>query len=60
MSPEGAGKPRLVAGMLLAGSSYVLRRFETEQIDLVEEAVAVVDDVEAMFADSMKLQRAAE
>ncbi len=53
MSPEGASKPRLVAGMLLAGSSYVLRRFEVENIDLVKEAVNVVDEVEAMFGHLM-------
>ncbi|MEQ8558178.1 MAG: TetR/AcrR family transcriptional regulator [Henriciella sp.] len=50
MSPVGPGKPRLVAGMLLAGSSYVLRRFEVEDdIDLIGEAIAVVDEVEKMF-----------
>ena len=45
---EGTGKPRLVAGMLLAGSAYVMRRFDAENIDLIKEAVAVVDEVEAM------------
>ena len=49
MPEEGASKPRLVAGMLLAGSNYVLRRFEVEDIDLVAEAIAVVDEVERMF-----------
>ena len=49
LSPNGPGKPRLVAGMLLAGSNYTLRRFEVEEIDLVKEAVTVVDEVEKMF-----------
>ena len=51
MPEEGPSKPRLVAGMLLAGSNYVLRRFEVEDIDLVKEAIAVVDEVERMFGD---------
>lgn len=46
----GLSKPRLVAGTLLAASSYVLRRFEVEDIDLVEEAVQAVDEVEKTFA----------
>ena len=45
----GLSQPRLIAGTLLASSSYVLRRFEVEDIDLVEEAVRAVDEVETMF-----------
>lgn len=48
---DGIGRPRLVAGMLLAGSAFVMRRFDEENIDLVKEAVAVVDAVEAMCRD---------
>lgn len=54
MAPEGVSKPRLVAGMLLAGSNYVFRRFEIEDIDLVKEAVLVVDEVESMFGHLVK------
>ena len=57
MAPGGPGKPRLVAGMLLAGSNYIFRRFEVEDIDLVQEAVAVVDEVEAMFGHLVKDRR---
>jgi hypothetical protein len=38
-----------VAGKLMAGSSYVIRRFENDDIDLVKEAACVIDEVEAMF-----------
>ena len=54
MSAEGVGTPRLVAGMLLGGSNFTLRWFETENIDLVAEALSVVDKVEAMFGNLIK------
>ncbi|WP_084398914.1 TetR/AcrR family transcriptional regulator [Henriciella aquimarina] len=60
MAPGGLSKPRLVAGMLLAGTTYVLRRYEVEDIDLVSEAVAVVDEVEAMFGHLVKPKAPAE
>lgn len=49
MPAEGVSQPRLVAGKLMAGSSYVIRRFENDDIDLVKEAACVIDEVEAMF-----------
>ena len=54
MSPAGVSKPRLVAGMLIAGSSYTLRRFEVDHTDLVSEATAVIDEVEGMFGHLIK------
>ncbi len=45
---EGAGPPRLVAGMLVAGNGYVLRRYEDEEIDLRAMSLQVIDEVEAM------------
>ncbi|MEM5518000.1 TetR/AcrR family transcriptional regulator [Henriciella sp. AS95] len=50
MPADGVGEPRLAAGMLIAGSSYVMRRYEVEDIDIVTEAILVIDQVEALFS----------
>ncbi|MEM5517989.1 TetR/AcrR family transcriptional regulator [Henriciella sp. AS95] len=53
MSGEQGGMPRLVAGMLLSGSSYVQRRYDEGEIDLVAEAVETVDLAEKLCAPLM-------
>ena len=51
---EGAGPPRLVAGMLVAGNGYVLRRYEVDDIDLKAMSMQVIDEVEAMVGAMVK------
>jgi AcrR family transcriptional regulator len=46
---QRVGRARLIAGMLLAGNSYVVRSYAQEKFDLVAEAVAVTEAVEGMF-----------
>jgi len=47
---EGCSTPRLVAGMLLAGHGYVVRRYELQEIDYKTECLEAVDSVRALFA----------
>lgn len=53
-SEQRVGRARLIAGMLLAGNSYVVRSYATEKFDLVAEAVAVTEAVEDMFGHLVK------
>jgi AcrR family transcriptional regulator len=56
---DGAGAPRLVAGMLVAGNGYVLRRYEEEEIDLKAMSLQVIDEVEAMAGPMVKRRETA-
>lgn len=56
---DGAGPPRLVAGMLVAGNGYVLRRYEEEEIDLKAMSLQVIDEVEAMAGPMVKRRETA-
>jgi AcrR family transcriptional regulator len=51
---ERISTARLVAGMLLAGNSYVLRCYAAEDFDLAAEAVGVTTRVEALFGHLVK------
>lgn len=46
---DGVGYARLVAGMLASGNLHVMQRFAQRDIDVLAEALAVVDTVEKQF-----------
>ncbi|MBF2755325.1 MAG: TetR/AcrR family transcriptional regulator [Gammaproteobacteria bacterium AqS3] len=49
MSADDVGIPRLVAGMLVSGNAAVIRRFLSEDIQLLDESVKAAELVESLF-----------
>lgn len=49
MPGDGISLPRLVAGMLMAGHTHVIRRFTEEETDFMKELNEAVDLVEEQF-----------